>query len=138
MDSMIKEIRDNKDEITLDAIVDMCRDFVPGTPLIPFRQAIYDLHSNKKLLTVDEYDVIKGYLYASIERFDGARVVFIQSCYIDSKADKYAGMDLLKAIEEWALEKDCKWIYMLTKRDHKPFKRKYKFKEVGTVMRKEI
>lgn len=89
-----------------------------------------------RLVVYKKDEELKGFVYATIDFFDGDEVVFIQASSIDSK-EKNIGYELLANIKKWGNSNNCKYIYMITQRD-KAFERKYKFEPIGTVMRREI
>ena len=134
--NMIIEI---KNPLLLPKIMELAKK-LPGFPLGKFRTMIEEKLNSKdsRLIAYQKDDEIKGFIYATVDFFDGEQVVFLQAMYLDSK-DKNVGHELLADLRHWAAIKSCDYIYMITKRDEvKAIEKKYKFEPIGTVMRRAI
>ena len=92
---------------------------------------------NSKILIDKKDDDIRAFLYASIEGFRGEDVVFIQACYVSPQALN-VGYELLTRIRQWAKEKKIKTLVMMTPRHLKAWAKKYRFKLVSHVLKREV
>ncbi len=84
-------------------------------------------------------DEVRGFLYASIEGFDGEDCCFVQVCVVKPiREEKYICFELLNKAKLWAKENKLEYIYFITKRESKGFERKYHFDYYGTVLRQKV
>ena len=133
--NMIIEI---KNPLLLPKIMELAKK-LPDFPLGKFRAMLEEGFNDKdsRLVAYQKDDEIKGFIYATVDFFDGERVVFLQVMYLDSKNN--VGHELMANLRNWAAIKSCDYIYMITNRDEvKAIERKYKFEPIGTVMRRII
>lgn len=114
---------------------------VPNTPLEKLRKFMF-LTINKPgtRAYVDMHDgVIRGFIYASIEEFDGEGCVFIQFCVVKPcDNEKNIGFELLDKMKQWAKENNISQIYLSTARDPKGFIRKYHFEFYSSILRLDL
>lgn len=92
---------------------------------------------NAKILVQKIYGKIRSFIYASIVVFDGADVVFIQTCYCDPD-DKYIGWEFMTKMREWAKERGIKRLVMMTKRNPKAWERRFHFKHEYNLMTRSV
>lgn len=114
---------------------------VPDTPLNKLKRFMFlTLNKPDTKAYVDSHDgVIRGFIYASIEEFDGEKCVFIQFCVIKPcEEDKYIGFELLTKMKSWAQENKITQIYFSTSRDPKAFIRKYHFEFHSTILKLDL
>jgi len=97
-------------------------------------EALIDENS---VIFIDEKDKkIRGFVFASIEEFDGEDVCFVHSCIIDPE-QKNTGFEFMAKLKKWCNEKRIKKILISTKKP-KPFEKKYKFTYKSTLLEKEV
>lgn len=90
------------------------------------------------VVLVDKADgVVRGYMFASIERIDDSPCVFIHLTYARPDARGVA-QGLLGHVTKMARSLGIQHIYMTTKRSPKAFDRAYGFKFHRYLMRKEV
>jgi len=114
---------------------------VPGTPLNKLKKFMFNsLNRPNAKAYMDMHDgVIKGFIYSTIEEFDGEKCVFIQFCVLKPCAeDKYIGFDMLNKIKLWAKENNITQIYFSTARDIRPFIKKYHFKFYSSILKLDL
>lgn len=86
------------------------------------------------IVLIDEkHKNLNGFLFASIEEFDGEDVCFIQTCIIVPDME-YTGYDFIARLKKWSKEKDINTIIMSTNSHKNGFERKYGFKFHSTLM----
>ena len=125
--------------LLLPKVIDLAKR-IEDFPLGKFRSMVEDGFSRKdtRLIVYQKDEEIKGFIYSTIDFFDGERVAFIQATYIEPKMNG-VGKEMLADMRKWAELKDCAYLYMITKRDEtRAYERKYKFEQVGTVMRRSV
>ena len=94
---------------------------------------------NELIIAYVRDNKVLGYGHMTREMFDGEHTVFIQSTYVDPTTNgEHVADKMMKYVEEWAKQRNIPYMYMITKRNTKPFKRKYRFEETGVVMRRRI
>jgi len=93
---------------------------------------------NSKILIEEKEDEIRGFLFASIESFDGQDCCFVQVCAVKPMNESHIVPELVHRIKLWAKEKGMEYIYFITKRNSKGFERKYKFDYYGAILRKRV
>jgi len=99
-----------------------------------FSMILDSLGLDNRFIMVDvEGNDIVGFMFATIEWFDGKNVVFIQSCY--SKKDGNVQVMLDKCID-WAKKYGLNKIIFMSKRNPEAWSRKYGFNNIYTVMEK--
>jgi N-acetylglutamate synthase-like GNAT family acetyltransferase len=116
-------------------------EIVPNTPTEKLKKFMFaTLNKTNTKAYVDYLDgEIRGFIYASIEEFDGEKCVFIQFCVIrPDDNERYVGFELLNKMKLWAIENNISQIYFLTHRDPKGFIRKYHFEEYGVVLKMDL
>ena len=92
-----------------------------------------------KIFVEEKDHDIRGFLFSTIEMFDGKDSCFIQVCAIKPiPEENQIGFELLHRAKMWAKENKLEYMYFITKREHKGFERKYKFDYYGTVLRKKV
>jgi len=108
-------------------------------PVGKFEDMVLNAMSNKdSLLLIDKKDdILRGFLFATIEGMDGEDVVFIHLSYVDPKLFKI-GNELLARVKLWAKEHKTNWIYMMTDRNIKGFQKKYGFKFYTHILRRRV
>lgn len=79
---------------------------------------------------------VNGFVFATIETFEGEPAVFIQTCVILPGDDsRNLGFQLLARLRAWARESGVRYLYFMTKRKAAGFARKYNFYEYATIMK---
>ncbi len=112
---------------------------IPDTPVDTLEDMILVRNGETRLLTYLEEGVLRGYSFSTLETFDGEDSVYIQSFYISSLAkNKRVGKEFVELNKKWAREKRLKSIYLITQRNPKAIRRKYKFNNEGAVMKLEV
>jgi len=114
---------------------------IPELPLDELeKMLIGGISSPKAKIFVEEKEEeIRGFLFATIEGFDGKDVCFVQVCAIRPvKEENYIVFELLTKTKLWAKENKLEYLYFITKRNPKAFERKYHFDYYGTVLRKKV
>lgn len=125
IEPIIKLILEKKETFTIE----------PEKLVSYFLSAIKDKNS---IVLVDEKDKeIKGFLFASVEELDGRDVCFIHTCLIDKKSP-YTGFEFLSRLEKFCKERKLGEIDFITQRSKDGFEKKYKFKEKGILLTKEV
>lgn len=86
------------------------------------------------IILIDEKEkFLNGFLYASIEEFNGAEVCFIHACVIVPDRE-YTGPDFMARLKKWSKEKNMKEIFLSTDKHEVGFEQKYEFKYHSTIM----
>jgi len=114
---------------------------VPGTPLEDLKRFIYSpLNQPNTVAYMDWREPeVSGFIYATVETFDGEKCVFIQFCVIKPcRDDKHIGFELLTKVKTWAAEKGLNRIYFITRRNPKGFIHKYHFEMHGSVLKMDL
>lgn len=94
---------------------------------------------NAKIFVEEKGEEIRGFMFTSIEGFDGKDSCFVQVCAIKPIAEEnHIVFELLNKVKLWAKENKLEYIYFITKRNTKGFERKYHFNYYGTVLRKKV
>lgn len=123
--------------ILLFQILDMAKE-IPDTPIDVLEKMLLEgIGSKDARIVIDKKDnTIRGFIFGTIEKFQGEDVVFVQSCYVSPKAPN-TFHDLVANVNAWAKEKFIKSILCMT---HRPeaFARKYKFKVLTHVVKREV
>lgn len=89
---------------------------------------------DSSVIFLDETDNrLDGFVFASVEEFNGDNVCFIHSCIV-SKEKKYTVYDFITRLRKWSKEKGIKMMIMSTNKHEKGFDRKYGFKYHSTLM----
>lgn len=121
-------------------LMEMAR-VVPNTPLDKLEKMLISAISDKnsRIYVAEKGGEIKGFMFGSVEEFDGEDVIFIQFAVVKPEEDeKYTCYELLLKFRLWAKESGLKWLYTMVQRNYKPFKRKYGFEPYAMVLRREI
>ncbi|MFH1318319.1 MAG: hypothetical protein ABIH71_04835 [Candidatus Omnitrophota bacterium] len=114
---------------------------VPNTPLDKLKKFMFaTLNKPNTKAYIDIHDgVIRGFMYASIEEWDGDKCVFIQFCVLKPcEEDKYICFEMLTKMKLWAKQNDITQIYFATQRNPEAFCRKYKFEFHSTILKLDI
>lgn len=118
---------------------------LPDTPLDKLEEMMMGrVGGNRCKILVDmKKDLIRGFVFATIEVFDGEDAVFVQAASVDpfcrDEADEnqYLFDEFLGQVIKWARSKGLKNIYMATKRE-KAFRRRASFEYWSTIMRRKV
>jgi hypothetical protein len=123
--------------ILLYQILDLAKE-IPDTPIdVLENMLLQGIGSPDARIVVDKKgDEVRGFMFGSIERFQGENVVYIQSCYVSPKAP-HAFHELYANINTWAKEKFIKTVIAMTQRPE-AFARKYKFTILTHVVKREV
>ncbi len=78
-------------------------------------------------------DKVNGFVYASVEEFNGEDVCFIHCCVVIPEM-KYTVHDFIARLRKWSAEKGLKIMIMSTDKHEKGFEKKYGFRYVSTLM----
>jgi len=116
-------------------------EIVPGTPIEELRKFIFaTLNQSNACAYMDwREDEICGFIFATIETFNGEKCVFIQFCVIKPYSeDKHIGFELLTKVKTWAKKKGLNRIYFITQRNPKGFIHKYHFEMHGSVLKMDL
>ena len=100
---------------------------------------LVDCVSNENAVLVvneDRERRITGFLCASVERWRGENVVFIQLCTSDTK-DKAAKFNLLTHAKVWGKRLGLKSVVIIVD-EPREYEKMYKFNRVGAVLRRSI
>lgn len=114
---------------------------VQGTPLEALKKFIYSTLNNDNTAAYMDWrePEVTGFIYATVETFDGERCAFIQFCVIKPcKEDKSIGFELLTKVKTWAKAKGLKRIYFITQRNPRGFIYKYHFEMHGSVLKMDL
>jgi N-acetylglutamate synthase-like GNAT family acetyltransferase len=114
---------------------------VPNTPLEKLKRFMFlTINKPNSKAYVDIHDgVIRGFIYASLEEFDGESCVFIQFCVIKPcEEEKHIGFELLTKMKLWAQENKVTQIYFSTARNPAAFVRKYHFEHYGSILKLDL
>jgi N-acetylglutamate synthase-like GNAT family acetyltransferase len=121
--------------------MEMAKSLPDGTPLPELEKMLISAFTarggNSKVFVEGKDENIRGFIFGSIEWFDGQDSCFVQACVVDPK-EKNVCFELLARMKEWAKEKNVEYIYFMTPRDYKAYIRKYKFDYYSTVLRKKV
>jgi len=123
--------------ILLYQILDLAKE-IPDTPIdVLENMLLKGIGSPDARIVVDKKDEhLRGFMFGSIERFQGEDVVFVQSCYVSPKAPN-TFHDLVANMNAWAKDRFIKSIICMTQRPE-AFARKYKFKILTHVVKREV
>ncbi|MFA6142518.1 MAG: hypothetical protein WC738_04395 [Candidatus Omnitrophota bacterium] len=92
---------------------------------------------NAKILVQKIDGKITSFVYAAMMEYCGEDVILIPVCYINP-SDKYIGHEFMTRLNRWAEEVGFKSLIMITRRNPVGFERKYKFKSIATVLKREV
>jgi len=120
---------------------------IPILNMIVARNDLFDINSEKakyyleqgiksdsSIIIVDEKDKkINGFVFASIEEFNGEDVCFIFACVV-SPDMKQTVHDFIAKLRKWSKEKGLKKMLLSTKTHPEGFSKKYGFKYESTLM----
>ena len=115
-------------------------ELVPNLPIPELEKILINGISspNSKILIEEKDDEVRGFLFASIESFDGQDCCFVQVCAVKPTCETNIVPELVHRIKLWAKEKQVEYLYFMTRRNSKGFERKYHFDFYGTVLRKKV
>lgn len=92
------------------------------------------IKNETSIILLDEKDnKVDGFVFASVEEYDGEDVCFIHTCIV-AKDKKYTVHDFIARLRKWSREKGIKTLIMSTNKHEKGFERKYGFKYLSTLM----
>ena len=92
------------------------------------------IKNDSSIVLLDEKDNrIDGFVFASVEEFNGDDVCFIHVCIV-AKEKKYTVHDFIGRLRAWSNERGLKTMIMSTNKHEKGFERKYGFKYLSTLM----
>ena len=92
------------------------------------------IKNESSIVLLDEKDNrVDGFVFASVEEFNGEDVCFIHSCIV-SPEKKYTVHDFIARLRKWSSEKGIKTMIMSTNKQEKGFERKYGFRYLSTLM----
>lgn len=120
-------------------ILDLAK-VVPDLPIDTLKNMVLTGINNKNTaIYIDNHnDDLRGCIYASIERWNGEDVGFIQLCVVKPiREEKYICFELLNKIRLWARLHNLKKLVFNTRRNYKAFERKYGFKLDSYILTKE-
>ena len=101
-----------------------------------FGMVVDSIGKENKFIMIDvENEEVLGFMFATIEWFDGRNVCFIQACY--SVKDGNVQIMLDKCIE-WTKKFGLNRIVFMSKRNQEAWNRKYGFNNIYTVMEKVL
>jgi len=94
---------------------------------------------NEIILAYLEDYTVKGFLYATVDKFDGERSVFIQAAYMEPNK-KYLGVTeaAFDKLCYWAKQKGINRMDIITTRVPEAFQRRWGFAYTGTLMKRRI
>lgn len=128
-----------KNPLIINRLLEMAKT-IPDLPLLALEKMLIGgiASPNAKIFVEEKDDEVRGFIFASIEGFDGQDSCFVQVCAVKlEQENKYIVFELLSKIKLWAKEKNLEYIYFITKRP-KGFEKKYHFDYYGTVLRKKV
>jgi len=131
-------IYETKNVLLIPRLLEMAKT-IPDLPLPELeKMLIGGINSpNTKIFVEEKEDDIRGFMFVSIEGFDGQDACFVQVCAVKPTEENIV-FEMLHRVKLWAKEKNVEYIYFITKRSPKAFERKYHFKYYGTVLRKRV
>ena len=121
-------------------IIDLAKS-IPDTNVPALEKMLIDALTSKKakIYVAEKDNEVIGFIFGSVEEIDGEDCVFIQSTYIrPDKEERYIGFEFMTKMRLFAQENKIKYIYMLTKRNPKPYIKKYHFSFAYTMLRREV
>ena len=124
--------------ILLYQILDLAKE-IPDTPIDVLEKMLTDgIGSPDARIMIDKKDdKIRGFMFSSIERFQGQDSVFIQSSYVSPNSPHIAH-GLLQETAKWGKSRGIEKMLMITQRNPKAVERRFKFKLLSYVMEKKI
>ena len=129
-----------KELVAIEPILDLIkkRQDIFKIPIKKISDYLYGAVADKEsIVLIDEKNKeIRGVLYGSIEQWNGEYVLFIHLCVVDPE-QKNTTFEFLSRLNKWGKEKGLKKMIFSTERP-KGFIRKYKFKQIGVVLSKQI
>jgi len=133
-------IYENSNPLLIPRLLEMAKT-IPDLPIPELEKMLIGgiSSTNTKIFVEEKGEEIRGFLFCSIEGFDGQDACFVQVCAIKpTNEENNIGFELLNRVKLWAKEKNLEYIYFITKRNAKGFEKKYHFKYYGTVLRKKL
>jgi hypothetical protein len=123
---MITEI---KDALLIPEIMLLAAKIPSRLPLTTLEKLLYrDINSAlARVYAVKEEGVYKGFVFITIEEFDGENALLINAAYMNPKLDKAITRELWAKIKQWGRDLGFRYVYCLTQRKPFGFMRKYKF-----------
>ena len=92
------------------------------------------IKNESSIILLDEKDNrIDGFVFASVEEFNGEDVCFIHTCIVANEK-KYTVHDFIARLKKWSKPKGIKTLIMSTNKHEKGFERKYGFRYHSTLM----
>ena len=114
---------------------------VPGTPIEYLEKMLLDAIGDKlsAIYYHDKEGAVKGFIFASEETWESERVAFIQFCVVmPDSYENFICFELITKIRLWAKDRGIKTMIFSTKRNYKPFVRKYKFELTGYILKRPV
>jgi hypothetical protein len=121
-------------------LIEMAKE-VPNTPLDKLQKFMFrTINTPNTKIYYDVHDgIIRGFIYGTIESFDGDTCVFVQFCVVKPcEHDKYVCFELLTKMKLWAKENKITQIYFATSRNPEAFIRKYHFEFNSTILKLDL
>lgn len=95
--------------------------------------------SDSRIFVEEKDGQARGFIFATVETFEGKESVFIQSCSVKpDDNERLVCFELLARIRKWGSELGLKDMFFMTRRSPEAFKRKYHFKYHTTVLRRSL
>lgn len=109
-------------------------------PVLLQEMMVESLTRSDSRIFVEEKDgLARGFIFATVETFEGKPAVFIQSCSVKpDDNERLVCFELLARIRKWGTELGLKDMFFMTRRSPEAFKRKYHFKYHTTVLRRSL
>lgn len=91
-------------------------------------------------LFVDEKaEEVNGFIFATVEEFEGEDAVFIQASVIKPNNNhENVGHELLARVRAWGRARGLKQCYFMTRRSARAYERKYGFRYHTTVLKRSL
>lgn len=121
-------------------ILDLAK-VVPDTPINKLEKMLLSgINDKDSIIYIDDHDgEIRGFIYASQEFYQGEQVCFVQFCVVKpDKLGEYICFELLTKIRLWAKDRGIENLIFITKRNYKPFERKYGFNLDGYILKRKV
>ena len=115
---------------------------VEGTDLITLEKIIVNQigREDARVFVYEKDREFRGFIFATVEVFEGEDSVFIQFCVVESSANEPGGVcnELLSKVRKWADERGVRFLYFMTRRNPEGFKRRYKFRHYAKVTKSNV
>ena len=129
-----------KSVFTIPKLVELSKEFLPDVPHENLQSMMIERFGrDSKTFVYEENGIPEGYVFATVEEFNGKNQVFIQQCVVKSKEKhKEVSRELLSRVTKWAEAFGYDWVYFITHRNPRPFMRKFGFLYHGSVLKKKV